>query len=109
MIPTPWVPVCWSRMCHICRLHTDKDIWIYNIDIISRLGGNNYGITKKRKTEILDKLLKDSETINLENTVFEKYNVEISKEQKEKLHFTKDGVLDLNSRFRRSQRDVNQR
>lgn len=50
---------------------------------------------KDFKTEILDKLLKDSETINLENTVFEKYNVEISKEQKEKLHFTKDGVLDL--------------
>ena len=48
---------------------------------------------KEFKEEILDKLLK--ETANCENTVFEKYNVEISDELKEKLHFTKNGILDL--------------
>lgn len=48
---------------------------------------------KEFKTDILDKLLK--ETAEKENTVFEKYNVEISNELKEKLHFTKNGILDL--------------
>lgn len=48
---------------------------------------------KEFKKDILDKLLK--ETAEKENTVFEKYDVEISKELKEKLHFTKNGILDL--------------
>lgn len=48
---------------------------------------------KEFKKEILDNLLK--ETAEKENTVFEKYNVEISNELKEKLHFTKNGILDL--------------
>lgn len=50
---------------------------------------------KEFRIEILDKLLKNNKCDNLENTVFEKYNVEISKEQKEKLHFVKNGILDL--------------
>ncbi|MBQ7410849.1 MAG: hypothetical protein IJW20_05670 [Clostridia bacterium] len=48
---------------------------------------------KEFKKEILDNLLK--EAAEKENTVFEKYNVEISNELKEKLHFTKNGILDL--------------
>lgn len=48
---------------------------------------------KEFKKDILDKLLK--ETVEKENTVFEKYNVEISNELKGKLHFTKNGILDL--------------
>lgn len=48
---------------------------------------------KEFKKEILDNLLK--ETAEKENTVFEKYNVEISNELKEKMHFTKNGILDL--------------
>lgn len=48
---------------------------------------------KEFKKNILDKLLDD--TTNLENTVFEKYNVEISDELKQKLHFTHNGIIDL--------------
>ena len=50
------------------------------------------------KTEMLDKLLdseNDNNSFDIINTVFEKYNVEISKELKEKMHFTKNGILDL--------------
>lgn len=53
---------------------------------------------KEFKCEILDKLLenkKDNTNFDIKNTVFEKYNVEISNELKEKLHFTKNGILDL--------------
>ncbi|MBR3614692.1 MAG: hypothetical protein IKL55_05900 [Clostridia bacterium] len=48
---------------------------------------------KEFQKEILDNLLK--EPASKENTVFEKYNVEITEKQKEKLHFTKNGILDL--------------
>ena len=53
---------------------------------------------KEFKCEILDKLLenkKDNTNFDIKNTVFEKYNEEISNELKEKLHFTKNGILDL--------------
>ncbi len=47
---------------------------------------------KKFEKDILYKL---GVVENVENTIFNKYEVEISKEQKAKLHFTKNGVLDL--------------
>ena len=44
------------------------------------------------KINILDKLLADS---SKENTIFEKYGIEINENLKEKLHFTKNGIIDL--------------
>lgn len=50
---------------------------------------------KEFKISILDKLLENSEEVSKENTVFEKYGVEIATELKSKLHFTKNGIIDL--------------
>lgn len=63
----------------------------YNKDGLDRVIEHIKGF----KIEILDKLLINNQCESLENTVFEKYNIEISNEQKEKMHFTKNGILDL--------------
>ncbi len=47
------------------------------------------------KIDILDRLLNDKDNVDMKNTVFEKHNVEISQELKQKLHFSKNGILDL--------------
>ena len=47
---------------------------------------------KKFKEELENKLEISKET---DNTVFEKYKIECSKEIKDKLHFIKDGIFDL--------------
>lgn len=47
---------------------------------------------KEFKTNILDKLLTEPSE---EKNVFEKYEIEIDKNLKEKMHFTKNGVIDL--------------
>ncbi len=46
---------------------------------------------KKYRDYLYEKL----EPINNSKTVFEKYNIEITKEQKEKMHFIKNGLWDL--------------
>lgn len=47
---------------------------------------------KEFKTNILDKLLLEEAG---QNSVFEKYEVKIDENQKEKMHFTKNGIIDL--------------
>ena len=49
---------------------------------------------KEFKSIILDKLL-ENKTENKEYTIFEKYGVSIDSAQKDKMHFIKDGILDL--------------
>lgn len=47
---------------------------------------------KEFKSIVLDKLFVETQE---ENTVFEKYSIEIDKKIKEKMHFTKNGIIDL--------------
>ncbi len=50
---------------------------------------------KEFKENILNKLFDNSNSDNIENTAFEKYNIEIKDELKQKMHFTKNGIVDL--------------
>ena len=80
-----------SKFLNDAKSYDEVLIDIYNESGFEKLIKN----IKEFRIEILDKLLENNKCDNLENTVFEKYNVEISKEQKEKLHFVKNGILDL--------------
>lgn len=47
---------------------------------------------KSFKLAVLDKLFVETQE---ENTVFEKYGIELDRKLKEKMHFTKNGIIDL--------------
>lgn len=80
--------------CIYSKLITEKQSFDKELIKEAKNNGTESIIEPIRKfKEELENKLEISEEI--ENTVFEKYKIECSKEIKDKLHFVKDGIFDL--------------